>query len=261
MAVLLGTLLGIPFWLLGLFRIIRISGYWRAVDYVRRGRVLIVANHPSLIETFLIPLVFWPWAMFRLRMFPWSLPDKNLFKGFTPEHHERLRCIRVGRDDTLESRKLNWSAMKRVMEHFERQQCFVAHLEGGRTSKQAEHVSVGPNKMGKIKNAQILKAAWKKDAWIMPLHVKMTDAMRQDLPGFGEVSAAPAPQSKMLADQARVSPSLQDRRTEVRRRNRKETSGIGDSHTRDAGMTCRPGGEADRSAEPGRARSPCRISL
>ena len=83
-------------------------------------------------------------------------------------------------------RKLNWSAMKRVMEHFERQQCFVAHLEGGRTSKQADHVSVGPNKMGKIKNAQILKAAWKKGAWIMPLHVKMTDAMRQDLPGFGE---------------------------------------------------------------------------
>ena len=29
--VLLGTLLGIPFWLLGLLRVIRISGYWRAV--------------------------------------------------------------------------------------------------------------------------------------------------------------------------------------------------------------------------------------
>ena len=40
--------------------------------------------------------------------------------------------------------------------------------------------------MGKIRNAQILKAASKKSAWIMPLHVKMTDAMRQDLPGFGE---------------------------------------------------------------------------
>ena len=186
MAVLLGTLLGIPFWLLGLFRVIRVSGYWRAVEYMRRGRVLIVANHPSLIETFLIPLVFWPWAMLRLRMFPWSLPDKNLFKGFTPEHHERLRCIRVGRDDTLESRKLNWSAMKGVMEHFERQQCFVAHLEGGRTSKQAEHVAVGPDRMGKIKNGQILKAASKKGAWIMPLHVKMTDAMSRDLPGFGE---------------------------------------------------------------------------
>jgi len=185
-AVLLGTLLGLPFWLLGLFRIIRISGYWRAVRYVRRGRVLIVANHPSLIETILIPLVFWPWAMFRLRMFPWSLPDKNLFKGFTPADHERLRCIRVGRDHTLESRKLNWSAMKRMMENFERQQCFVAHLEGGRTSKQAEQVSVGPNKMGRIKSARILKVAWKKRAWIMPLHVKMTDAMGRDLPGFGE---------------------------------------------------------------------------
>lgn len=186
MAALLGTILGIPFWLLGLLRIIRISGYWRAVGYVRRGRVLIVANHPSLIETFLIPLVFWPGAMFRLRMFVWSLPDKNLFKGFTPQHHERLRCIRVGRDDTLESRKLNWSAMKRVMELFDRQQCFVAHLEGGRTAKQAGHVSVGPNRMGKIRNAQILKAAWKKGAWIMPVHVKMADAMKQDLPGFGE---------------------------------------------------------------------------
>ena len=119
-------------------------------------------------------------------MFAWSLPDKNLFNGFTPENHERLRCIRVGRDDTLESRKLNWSAMKRVMELFDRQQCFVAHLEGGRTSKQAEHVSVGPNTMGKIKNAQILKAAAKKGAWIMPLHVKMTDDMKKDLPGFGE---------------------------------------------------------------------------
>jgi len=135
MAVLLGTLLGIPFWLLGLFRVIRISGYWRAVDYVRRGRMLIVANHPSLIETFLIPLVFWPWAMFRLRMFPWSLPDKNLFKGFTPEQHERLRCIRVGRDDTLESRKFNWSAMKRVMELFVRQQC------SSHTSKAVERAS------------------------------------------------------------------------------------------------------------------------
>lgn len=186
MVVLLGTLLGLPFWLLGLFRIVRVSGYWRAVQYVRRGRVLIVANHPSLIETFLIPLVFWPWAMFSLRMFPWSLPDKNLFQGFTPEQHERLRCIRVGRDDTLESRKLNWSAMKRVMELFDRRQCFVAHLEGGRTPKQAEHVSVGPNRMGRIRNAQILKAAWKRRAWILPLHVGMTEAMSRDLPGFGE---------------------------------------------------------------------------
>lgn len=186
MAVLLGTLLGLPFWSLALLRIIRIRGYWRAVHTLRHGRVLIVANHPSLIETFLIPLVFWPWAMFRLRMFPWSLPDKNLFKGFTPEHHERLRCIRVGRDDTLESRRLNWSAMKRVMEHFERQQCFVAHLEGGRTAKQVEQVSVEPNTMGRIRNAQILKAAWKKGAWVLPLHVGMTDAMKRDLPGFGE---------------------------------------------------------------------------
>ena len=185
MAVLLGTLLGPPFWLLGLLRVIRISGYWRAVRYVRRGRVLIVANHPSLIETFLIPLVFWPWAMVSLRMFPWSLPDKNLFRGLTPEQHERLRCIRVGRDDTLESRRLNWSAMKRVMELFERRQCFVAHLEGGRTPKQPEHVTVGPNRMGRIRNAQVLKAAWKKRAWILPLHVGMTDGMTQDLPGFG----------------------------------------------------------------------------
>ena len=184
-AVLVGTLLGVPFWLLVLFRIIRISGYWRAVSYMRRGRVLLVANHPTLIETFLIPLAFWPWAMVRLRMFPWSLPDKNLFKGLSPERHEQLRCIRVGRDDTPESRKLNWTAMKRVMELFERQQSFVAHLEGGRTSKQAEHVSVGPNRMGRIRNAQVLKAAWKKDAWIMPLHVGMTHDMTRDLPGFG----------------------------------------------------------------------------
>jgi hypothetical protein len=40
--------------------------------------------------------------------------------------------------------------------------------------------------MGRIKNGQILKAAWKKGAWIMPLHVKMTDDMSRDLPGFGE---------------------------------------------------------------------------
>jgi hypothetical protein len=124
--------------------------------------------------------------MFRMRMFPWSLPDRKLFRHFTPEQHEWLRCIRVGRDGTLESRRLNWSAMKRVMELFDRQQSFIAHLEGGRTSKQAEHVSVGPNRMGRIKDGQILKAAWKKRAWIMPLHVSMTDTMTKDLPGFGE---------------------------------------------------------------------------
>ena len=47
MAVLLGTLLGLPFWLLRLFRIIRVSGYWRAVHYMRRGRVLIVGHRPD----------------------------------------------------------------------------------------------------------------------------------------------------------------------------------------------------------------------
>ena len=196
---------------------------------MRRGRMLIVANHPSLIETFLIPLVFFPWAMFRLRMFPWRSPDKNLFKGFTPQHHERLRCIRVGRDDTLESRKLNWSAMKRVMEHFERQQCFVAHLEGGRTSKQVEHVSVGLNKMGKIRNAQILKAAWKKGAWIMPLHVKMTDDMKRDLPGFGEsCGACSSVRNAGRSSSSFAIPTRSSDRGSTKRR--KETSGTGNSH-------------------------------
>ena len=234
MAVLLGTLLGIPFWLLGLFRIIRISGYWRAVNYVRRGRVLIVANHPSLIETFLIPLVFWPWAMFRLRMFPWSLPDKNLFKGFTPEHHERLRCIRVGRDDTLESRKLNWVRDEKGDGAF-RETAVLRRTSRRRSDEQTSRARVGrteqdgqdqerPDPQGRLEKGRLDHAAARQD----------DGCHEAGSAGIRRVSAAPAPQSKMLADQTRVSPSLQDRRTEVRRRNRKETSGIGDSHTRDA---------------------------
>ena len=122
-------------------------------------------------------------------MFPWSFQTR-LSRVSLRSITSDCAAFELAATTRWSPRKLNWSAMKRVMELFERQQCFVAHLEGGRTSKQAEHVSVGPNKMGKIRNAQILKAAWKKGAWILPLHVKMTDDMKRDLPGLARVRGA-----------------------------------------------------------------------
>jgi hypothetical protein len=94
--------------------------------------------------------------MFRLGCFQVESWTKKASSGSLEHHYERL-LVRSAAAALEVSNKLG--AAKRVMEHFERQQCFVA-------AKRSNELMVCTCRSGRTRwadqNAQILKAAWKK---------------------------------------------------------------------------------------------------
>lgn len=185
MAWTIGPLFGVPFWLLALAGVIRTRGYWRAVREIWHGRVIIAANHPSLLETFLIPIAFWPIGMIFPSFFIWSMPDKRLLP--VPDWtHELMRCVRVDRGEGDVARAMNMRALKRMIQLLHRGYSFGIHPEGGRSAKQEKKTSAHGREMGVVKNDSIPKVASLTDARILPVWVDMPPQMREGLPGFGE---------------------------------------------------------------------------
>ena len=145
--------------------------------------MLIVANRPSLIESFLIPLVFFPGRCSAPDVCVES-PDKNLFKGFTRgtmsdcAAFESAATTRGVAETQLERDEKGDGTSRQTA-------VLPSHTSKAVERRAGRHVSVGLTGSARS-DAQVLEAAWKKDAWIMPLHVRMTDAVTRDLPGFGE---------------------------------------------------------------------------
>ena len=98
-AVTIGIPFGALFFLLVALGRIKIHGYLQAVKLVARGRVIIAANHHSMLETYLVPFMFFPWYLLSLRFFIWSVPDRRLL---TPRIRWLFwlgRCVTVDRSE------------------------------------------------------------------------------------------------------------------------------------------------------------------
>lgn len=93
-----GTVGGMLVLFLILIGKLRVRGYWKLWGYLREGGKLIVANHPSLMETFLLPVMMWPWGVFWLkRFFLWSVPAFELLPQGTRWIYSVSHCIPLRR--------------------------------------------------------------------------------------------------------------------------------------------------------------------
>ena len=185
-ALTLGTILGLRlWWSVRISRQIRIHGYHHFRDATRKGGVLIVANHPSLIEPALIPGLGWPRMLQSPRhYFFWSMPDRRLFpRGLKWIH--LARGIEV--DRSLPSSLYNGRALNRAKAILQSGQTVVIHGEGGRTFKWRDRqwystppklLTAGERELGEL-NPAILRLAIKADALILPLWVNMPSEIRK----------------------------------------------------------------------------------
>lgn len=163
-----GNILGAIFWLLVALRIIRIRGYRNAIRALGRGGIIIAANHPSLLETFLIPLVFWPRFLFNSRFYVWSTPDVALFPRGLKWMYVLLHCVTVDRNNPRQG----VAGVKRVAELLESGRNVVIHPEGGRTVKGKDFRRFGGRKVRRIRTL-VPKIACRADAHILPTYVWM----------------------------------------------------------------------------------------
>ncbi len=134
--------LGPLFVLLLLLGRVRIYGYWNLVYSVGRGGTLIVTNHPTLLDSFIIAMLLWPFYFVASRFFIWSMPDENYMERFLHIKwpwlaiaiFKTLRCVTV--DRRIAGRSLyqrNNDALEAAAAKLDRNFSEINHPENGRT--------------------------------------------------------------------------------------------------------------------------------
>lgn len=155
--------------------------------YGRNG-VLIVSNHPSLLEPFLIPALFFPACLINpFKFFPWSTPDKHNF--VSPWY---LWPVRRFRSIPIQRREMNMRDIKhsflKIIERLRKGERVVLFPEGGRTHKRPQKIysPVSKKEMGKLKNGaeKIIQTC---RSVVLPVWIENTDKVlppRRWIPDF-----------------------------------------------------------------------------
>ncbi len=148
---------------------IRIVGFAVAKKAVAEGNVLLITNHPSLIETIVLPALFW-WKKIlgATARVPWSIADDSLFPG--QWLYDSFRCIAVCRKEGREAQKKNVHAVRKMQEIFAKQGSIILYPEGGRTCKGTEHVSRGSRRV-RVCDSKLVVQSVRCGAKVLPVWV------------------------------------------------------------------------------------------
>lgn len=196
---ILGPIMGVSMCLLEAFGRVRFHNFRRFPIW--DGKLILVSNHPSLLEPWLLPLIGFPWMNFpwifspawtrikfslkwmkelrkdfliQKQLIPANVPDKNNF--YDPLFIRWLRSINVpaDRNGGMHSRIATVSSLVEILDNRGRVLIFP---EGTRTFKSAEKFrakSASGKELGKLKDG----AGWlalKTNARILPIWVEGTD--------------------------------------------------------------------------------------
>jgi len=165
-----GILSGIIFWILWAFKAIRIS-HWKRFPYWQ-GNLILASNHPSLLEPFLLPALFFKEYLFHpLKFAPWSTPDSNNFYNRWYWFWLRSRVVPITRGDVREEAK-SLFMMRDILNSGGR---IILFAEGGRTSKGETFLhSKKGRKIRELKSG-IGWLVMKTGAEVLPVWVEGTD--------------------------------------------------------------------------------------
>ena len=126
---------GLCVWsLIGLSRVtrgrfgIQLRGYTLGKITAPREGLLIMINHPSMAEVFIIPFVFFPWFLFNLRYAPISTPDLKNFKQRFWFPLVEAACIVMSR-----GKKAAYDALGEITNRLREGIVVIYQPEGGRT--------------------------------------------------------------------------------------------------------------------------------
>ncbi len=174
--VFLGMTYGYGFFGGALFHLLRFLNIIRVFHYERFPRyqenLVLVANHPSLLEPLLLPALFFPEYIFYPRkLVPWSTPDKRNYWDRWYFFWIKPRAIPVDRGNRLAEMK-SLLQMKKVLNSGGR---IILFPEGGRTFRGRKFLySKTRRKIRELKEG-IGWLVLKTKALIVPIWVEGTD--------------------------------------------------------------------------------------
>ena len=175
----IGFILSLIF--LGLENVGRIRVYGRKHLFGHSVGVFIVSNHPSLLEIFLIPILFFPQFLIRpFHFFPWGVGDPKVFiDNWYYVWMRIVRFVAVSKRETDPNDHTGRirATFRKVKKILEKNQIVEYFPEGGRTCKRKLFVANEKGyKLGKLKRGfEELQKTFEKPYVIIPLWISGTD--------------------------------------------------------------------------------------
>lgn len=163
-----GTFAGVLICLLEAFRRVRFYYFERFPWW--REKVIVVSNHPCTRETYLIPLMFFPWWLRRLlkpHPLPISTPDRKNFPYF-----EFLKEYFVFIDRGKENAYRRGKALVQMKRFLQEGANVVLFIEGTRTGKASEKIYSQQGKEMGIPKARVGYLVRETGAVVVPLWVE-----------------------------------------------------------------------------------------
>jgi len=169
-----GILLGIGLFLLRISKRIRIMSPERFPR--RKRKIIVVSNHPSLLEPMLLPALFFREYLFSpFKYAPWSVPDRHNYYDKWYWFFARPRLLPVERGNNRAGMKV----LLRIKEVLDKKGIIIIFPEAGRTFKG------NPSDMLESRRGKKLRrfkpgVGWlviKTRATILPVWVEGTDKM------------------------------------------------------------------------------------
>lgn len=149
---------------------VQVIGQWAIEKPVARGNVLFIANHPSFIETIVLPALFWDrqWRGRRHEV-PWSIADKDFFGAGNDWLYPGLRCIPVERG-AIRSGRLNTTALRSITKTFRAGGSIILYPEGGRTCNGANIITTSGRQV-RTCDSTVVRIAKRNGTTIIPIWV------------------------------------------------------------------------------------------
>lgn len=157
-----------------------------AVMTMNMGKI-IISNHPSMPETFFIPMMFFVAYLLNPRAMPISTPDDRLYYRNDLSLFRPL-CIPVKRDDPSGVGALDF--IRKALKVLDDGGSIMLFPEAGRTHKGKEFRTKGKNRIRKFAKGilSLLKSRKSKRRLIVPVWVKNGESLMKNVEYYGENS-------------------------------------------------------------------------
>ena|GEM_PF-1015731 len=148
---------------------------------------IVISNHPSMSETFILPMMLFGAYFFNPAVMPISTPDDRLYyrKDLS---FVRPVCIPVKRDDPTGRGAMEF--VRKAISVLDWNGSIVLFPEAGRTHKGTEFRTKGKNRVRKFAKGilSLLKSKRKKRRLLIPVWVKGGETLMKNVEYYGEKS-------------------------------------------------------------------------
>jgi 1-acyl-sn-glycerol-3-phosphate acyltransferase len=124
-----------------IFQLFRITGRVKIISqakgFYRQGKIILAANHPTLLEPVLVNLAFFPNYLRHPTLIPWNTPVRKFYDpSWCWWYRHRAVPVEIEGNQFSLSRK----AIRKMKELLQNRQVLILFPEGGRTFKGKEFI-------------------------------------------------------------------------------------------------------------------------